>query len=95
MNITPVGAKLLVRPLPKEDEVLDSGIIMPGVANANLMRGEVVAVSSQIKELYKIGDVVLYPEKKGTAQVINQVAHLWLDTEPNLNEVWGIIEQSN
>lgn len=92
MRILPVGTKLIVLPLPQKEEKLDSGIYVPGTANANLMEGEVVAVSSEISHLYKVGDVVLYPEKKGTGCVINGLPHLWLDTQFELKEIWGIAD---
>jgi len=92
MKILPVGTKLIVLPLPREDEQLESGIFIPGTANANLMRGEVIAVSNEISNLYKKGDVILYPEKKGVGFIQDNKAYLWLDAETNLSEIWGIVE---
>jgi chaperonin GroES len=89
-SIKPVGNKILVLPIEKKEEVIGA-IIIPGTVNAQLQEGEVVAVSDQVKDLYKKGDIVLYAEKKGVAQLIKNKPHLWLDTEPNLGEIYGIV----
>lgn len=90
MKIQPTGQKLIVRPIKSEEVTMeDSGIIIPGVAQADLSRGEVIAVSSEVKE-YKVGDVVLYPSKKGVGQIIDKTPHLWLSTDVNREEIWGI-----
>lgn len=91
MKISPVGTKLLIIPIAKEDETLDSGIIMAASTNAELNTGKVVAVSSQISDLYKEGDVILYPSKKGVGIVLDGKPHLWLDAEPSLGEIWGLV----
>lgn len=91
MNITPVGRKILVRPIPKKEEKLDSGIILPENAMADLREAEVVVVSKEIEHLYKPGDIILKPEKKGVGQMVNGEIYLWVDTRPELEEVWGIV----
>ena len=92
MRILPVGTKLIVLPLPQKEEKLDSGIYVPGTANANLMEGKVVEVSPEISHLYAVGDIVLYPEKKGTGCIIDGLPHLWLDAQAELKEIWGIAD---
>lgn len=91
MNIQPVGTKILVLPVRKEEETLDSGLILPETANADLSHGLVVSVSNQISHLFKAGDTVLYPSRKGVAQYIDNKPHLWLDAEPNKEEIWGVL----
>ncbi len=88
--VTPVGNKLIVHPLPKQEEELASGIIVSAAANAELLEGEIVAVSPQIKDLYQVGQIVLYPNRKGVGQIFNGKPYLWLDAETNLQEIWGI-----
>ena len=88
--VKPVGTKILVFILPKTEEQLDSGIIIPDSANADLREGLVVEVSDTVSEVYSIGDTVLYPYGKGTGQVFDGKAYLWLNTEPHMEEIWGI-----
>ncbi len=92
MTVIPAGTKLLVKPLPKKEEKLDSSIIIPESANADLREGEVVAISNEISHLFKIGDIVLYPNRKGVGFVYNQIPHLWLDSNPTKEEIWGIVQ---
>lgn len=89
--IQPVGRKILVLPLSKKEETLPSGIVMPEAAFADLREAKVVAVSPEVAHLYKPGDIILKPEKKGVAQLLNGEIHLWVDTRPELEEVWGIL----
>ena len=88
--VTPVGSKVIVYPLPKKEEELASGIIVAASANAELLEGEVVAVSPKLNGLYSIGDVILYAARKGVGQVFNGKPYLWLDAETHLGEIWGI-----
>jgi len=89
--IQPVGKKIIVFPLPKKEESLPSGIVMPEAAMADLREARVVAVSSEVAHLYKEGDIILKPEKAGVAQLLDGEIHLWVDTDHNRNEVWGIL----
>lgn len=94
-KIQPTGLKLIARPLPSEEVTLDdSGIIIPGVAQADLSKGEVIAVSKEVKE-YKVGDIILYPSKKGTGQILNKEPHIWLSTDAMREEIWGIVTEEN
>lgn len=93
MNIKPQGTKLIVKPLEKKEEVQDSGIIIPGVANADLREGLVISVGEQLEGFIKKDDIVLYPDKKGCQQLIDGVWYLWLDAEAGREEVWGLIQK--
>jgi co-chaperonin GroES (HSP10) len=90
INIKPVGNKILVLPLEKKEEEVGK-IIIPGTVNAELSEAKVVGISDQVAHLYEEGDIVLYASRKGVAQMIKGVAYLWLDTEPNLGEIYGIV----
>lgn len=92
MAIIPIGNRLLVKPIPKEDEEIGN-IIMPGTANANLLRGEVVKLSvdesMQDKDgnpFFKIGDVVLFQNNSGFKEREGKDFLLWLQ----IGEVWGL-----
>lgn len=86
----PYGNKLIVEPLEKKEEALDSGIIMAATANAELMEAKVVAVSQSIKALFSPGDTVLYPSRKGVGQMFGGKAYLWLDATVEKEEIWGV-----
>lgn len=89
--VQPVGHKIIVYPLPKKEEELASGIVVATTVNAELLEGEIVAVSPQIDaNLYRVGDVVLYNARKGVGQFMNGKPYLWLDTQTHLEEVWGV-----
>lgn len=85
--IIPVGTKLIVEPLDKEEEKSEGGLTL---INSNLSEGKVVAVSDQIKDFYKEGDIVLYPSKKGVVEPVNGKIYHWLDSNVNLEEIWGL-----
>lgn len=88
--VKPVGTKIIVSPLPKKEETLASGIVVAASVNAELLEGEVVEVSEDVSSLYKIGDIVLYAARKGVGQIFDSKPYLWLNTNPVLEEVWGI-----
>lgn len=87
--VRPVGKKIIVFPEQKKEENLN-GVIIPMGANAQLSEGIVVEVSDEVADLYRVGDTVLYHEGKGVHQNFNGAWYLWLNTEPHLEEVWGI-----
>lgn len=92
LPVIPVGNKLLVEPLPKKEEKINNIVIAESV-NANLLEGKVAAVSKQIKDLYKVGDVVLYVEGKGVGQPIAGKYYVWLDADVNKEEIYGIVTE--
>ncbi len=90
MSLKPVGNKIIVFLLERKDEELN-GIIIPGVANADLLEGEVVSVSDDVAHKCEVGDVVLFPKKHGISTVFGGRPCLWLRyTE---DEIWGIIKK--
>ncbi len=92
-DVKPQGTKLIVKPIPKKEEDLGSGIIAPETSNADLQSAEVVSVGRELEGVIKIGDTVLYPSKKGVSQNIEQVFYLWLDAEPSKEEIWAVISK--
>ncbi len=66
MNVRPTMDRLIVLPAPQK-EVTKSGIVLPGSAQENQVRGTVVAVGNGIYENGElvpseivVGDVVIY-----------------------------------
>lgn len=90
INIKPVGRKILVKPGELKEEQLPSGIILPDSVMAKLRTGRVVATSDLIANLYPVGTVVLFNDGRGLGQPINGEYYLWLDTDINKDEIWGI-----
>lgn len=88
INVLPVGKKILVEPIEKKEEKLDSGLVLASTTNAELQRGKVVGVSAEISDIYSIGDVVLFPERKAVSYYQGGKEYLWLDHKAD--EVWGI-----
>lgn len=96
MKITPIGSKLIVLPLPTEEEEKVGSIVIPNsVATADLSRAEVVEISDDLAEKYKVGEILLYPTNAGLGLVYNNKPHLWLRQEENgIQEVWGKVTSS-
>lgn len=92
IKITPVGTKILVKPLKKEETVLKSGII---ANDFNLENGEVVEVSEYLKDVYKVGDILMYPEGSGISHFYKKHGHcLFLNgQEFPQGDVWAIITE--
>ena len=69
MRLKPVNDKIVVKPISKEEEITESGILLPDtVDNGKLMEGEVVAVGEgmwsakavRIPIVVDVGDKILY-----------------------------------
>lgn len=85
MKYLPVGSKVIVSVLDKEDEKIGS-IIIPGSVNAELMYGKIEAVSDDLTEIFTPFQTILFPKGAGVGQLIDGKAHLWLRSD----EIWGI-----
>ncbi len=88
MKLKPVGSKLLVLPLETENYVTESKIEL---VEAELERAKVMEVSDELSDVYKVGDVVLYPKKLGSLQIYNGKKCLWINGAgyPS-GDVWAI-----
>ena len=88
MKLKPVGSKLLVLPLETENYVTESKIEL---IEAELERAKVVEVSDELSDIYKVGDVVLYPKKLGSLQIYEGKKCLWINGAgyPS-GDVWAI-----
>ena len=74
-NLQPVGQMLLVLPIVKEETKLDSGVLVANVNNAMLGEAEIIAVSDDLKKVYKVGERVLYYEKRGVGVIVGGKPH--------------------
>ena len=68
MNITPLAARVLIKPAPAEEKTA-GGIIIPDTAKEKPLQGEVLAAGNGTKDeemVLKAGDTVLYGKYAGT-----------------------------
>lgn len=91
MKIKPVGTKLLVLPKGRKDFITESGI---EVVNNLLAEATVVGVSEFLKDIYKEGDTILYPEKSGNDIPYNGKSHVFLNGQSfPQGDVWAIVTE--
>jgi len=84
-NITPIGDRLLIKPI-EEKEVKKGGIIIPDSAKEKPQEGEVIAVGTGKKDkngtlipfTVNIGDKVLIPKYGGTEVTVDSEKYLIL-----------------
>lgn len=86
MNFQPLGKRVLVKRVEEANTTV-SGIIIPDNAQEKPSRGEVVAVSSEVKEL-KCGDMVLFGKFSGSEVTLDGEKFLVIDSE----DIFGIIK---
>jgi co-chaperonin GroES (HSP10) len=92
MQIKPVNARTLVRPLRREDVKVGS-LILPGGGMGTLKESVVVndfviVDAAGVTTLVKAGEKVIYPEGNGMGHVIDGVPHDWVV----ITDIWGIID---
>jgi hypothetical protein len=92
MKLKPVGSKLLVLPLEAKNYVTESKIEL---VESELSRAEIVEVSDELADIYKVGEVVLLPSKIGTLQIYNGKNCLWINGNgyPS-GDVWAIVTEN-
>ncbi|MFA4947264.1 MAG: co-chaperone GroES [Candidatus Krumholzibacteriia bacterium] len=87
MKITPLGDRVMVKPLVDLKEVKKGGIIIPDTAKEKPMEGEVIAIGKgrvnettgeRIAPEVKKGDKVLYGKYSGTEITVDHVEYLIL-----------------
>ena len=95
MNLKPVNDKIVVKPITKEEEVTEGGILLPDtVDQGKLMEGEVVSVGQGmwsangklIPVICDVGDKILYNKH---AQVHEYNDYVIM----SVNEVLSIVEE--
>lgn len=88
--IKPFGNRIIISPIGSEYKRTEGGIDVDN----DLLEGVVIAVSEDMKELFSIDDVVLYPKDGGHSQYYKGKACVWLNADKNgLNEIWGIVTE--
>lgn len=80
MNIEPLGARVLIRPLEKEAQTA-SGIILPETAEEKPQQGTIEAVGDEEEMMsdLEVGDRVLFPKYTGTEIEIDGVTYLIME----------------
>ena len=91
MKLKPVGSKLLVLPVETKNYVTESKIEL---VESELSQAEVVEISDELSAIYKVGDVVLLPNKAGVLQIYNGKKCLWINGlgYPS-GDVWAIVSE--
>ena len=96
MKLKPVNDKIVVKTISKEEEVTESGILLPdSVDQGKLMEGEVVAVGEgmwsakavRIPIVVNVGDKILYNKHAQTHEYDDD--HIIM----SVNEVLSIVEE--
>jgi len=64
---------------------MDSGLVIPKSANAELSEGLVMNIDEQIEKYAPVGNIVVFPTGSGVGQYIGNDPHLWLQ----IGDVWG------
>jgi chaperonin GroES len=77
VNIVPLGNKVLVKPLPKQERTT-AGIIIPAVINKDLEEGEVINVAIDVINI-KTGDKILYSTRVGFSLLHEDVNYKFLN----------------
>lgn len=86
MNFQPLGKRVLVKRV-EEANTTSSGIIIPDNAQEKPSKGEVVAVSSEVSELF-CKDIVVFGKYAGSEVTLEGEKFLVINTE----DIFGIIK---
>jgi len=80
MNIEPLGARVLIRPVEQETTTA-SGLLLPETATEKPQQGFVDAVGSEEEMLtdLSVGDRVLFPKYTGTEIKIDGTDYILMD----------------
>lgn len=90
-KLQPQGVKLIVAPIEKSNFKTDTGI---EVVQLDLQEGEVMEVSDELKEIYKKGDIVLYPKGAGVGVMYQKKSCVFLSGEGNgRGDIFAIVTE--
>lgn len=82
INVQPLGARVLIRPLVDDESRTSSGLYIPETAKEKPQTGEVIAVGDEEDEIkVKVGQKVLFPKYTGTEIKLDNVDHLIMDAD--------------
>ena len=87
MKFKPLGARLMVRPVERE-QTTESGIVLPDTATEKPQSAEVVAVGAHEDVKVSVGDVVVLRKYSGTEVELDGEEHRIVDAE----DILGVIE---
>jgi chaperonin GroES len=76
-KITPLGNKVLIRPLVKQEKT-SAGLIIPAVINKDLEEGLVISVSEEVINISP-GDKILFSARAGVNLLYNEVNYKFLN----------------
>lgn len=90
-NIIPLGNRVLVRPLPKQEKTT-GGLIIPTSVNKELEEAIIIAKGDAVINL-AVGDKILYNARSGVAILLEDVNHKFLlgPTQTDTGEIIAII----
>lgn len=89
MTIHPCGNRILVMPMSKETYVTEKNIEL---VDNELEWGEVVEFAPMFDDIYKKGDIVMYPKGAGISQAYNKKPHTWLNGNgATSGDIWGMV----
>ena len=87
-KLKPQGTKIIVQTILEEEKKTEGGII---AVDYELEKGEVVEVGTDVEDIYKVGDIVLFPTGVGHSLNYQKKSCKWLDGRsfPS-GDVWAI-----
>ena len=97
MNIKPLGARVVIKPLKKEERT-KSGIVLPDTTKEKPQQGKVVAVGpgrtlesgTKVELEVKEGDTVIFSKYTGTEVKIDGEEYIILDGERNISRSFRV-----
>jgi chaperonin GroES len=87
VRFKPLGARLLLRPVERE-EATASGIVLRDTANRDIQNSEVVALGSHEDVSVSVGDMVVYRKYSGTKIEVDGDDQLVVDAD----DILGVVE---
>lgn len=91
IRIQPLGSKLLVLPIEVQQENFKTEAGIEIVEN-EIERATVVEVGTDVKNVFKKGQIVIMPPKRGVTKIYNGKQHFLIDGLPHNQggDVYGI-----
>lgn len=90
MNIEPLGARVLIRPVEQETTTA-SGLLLPETATEKPQQGFIDAIGNEEEMLtdLSVGDRVLFPKYTGTEIKIDSTDYILMDESDVLARLKG------
>ena len=81
MNIEPLGARVLIRPLDEEQTIAGGKLVLPDTAKEKPQQGVIEAVGDEEEMVTNlaVGDKVIFPKYTGTEIRLEGVDYLIMD----------------